>query len=155
MKYEIVKADRAFAKALAPVMRDVDKTEVFLASGLAPEAALLESIEASDDDMCWGAVYDGRPCAMFGANSMIPEAGLGGIWLLASDDIYKNKRDFLRCCVRALDYMHTRYQYLTNFIHAENAVTIAWLEWLGFMNVKDIPEFGPGRAHFIQYLSVR
>lgn len=153
-KFEIVPAGRVYATQLAPHLRLSDLIEIECTSGQAPLDALLESVRLSDDDMCWAALDQGLPVAMFGANSLEGEK-IGGIWLLASYGIYRNKKDFMRKCKKYLAKMHERYEWLTNFIDEENLITRRWLEKLGFKPVQRIENFGVGRRPFIQYVSKR
>jgi hypothetical protein len=152
-RFEIVPAGRVYATQLAPRLRHSDKIEVWAASGMQPLEALLDSVAVSDDDMCWAATLNKLPVAMFGVNRLSEE--IGGIWLLASPAIYLNKRDFMRHCRDYLAIMHTRYQYLTNFIDARNVTTMQWLPRLGFRPVLKVDDFGHGRMPFIQYVSGR
>jgi len=153
-KFKIVPAGRVFANQLAPHLRPSDKTELLLAAGQAPLPALLESVEVSDDDMCWAALYQGLPVAMFGANEVQGQE-IGGIWLLASTGIYANRLDFQRKSVEYLDKMHERYEYLTNFVDEQNLVSRRWLQDLGFMPVQTIEHYGVAKRPFIQYVSRR
>jgi len=161
-KFKIVPAGRVYANQMAPHLRPGDKMEIYRSSGLNPLDALLESIALSDDDMCWVATYNGLPCAMFGCNDIKPEGvpeyediTIGGIWLLATPGIYNNKLDFMRCCKEFLAQMHTRYEFLTNFVDADNVPTLAWLPRLGFVPLQTIEEFGFAKVPFIQYVSKR
>lgn len=153
-KFEIVPATRTHANQLAPYLRACDVVEVKLASGMSPRPALLESLQVSDDDMCWTVLLDGHPVGMFGANPIEGEK-VGGIWLLASVGIYKNKLDFQRKSRRYLKQMHERYEYLTNFVDEQNLVSRRWLQQLGFLPVQVIEDFGVGKRPFIQYVSRR
>ncbi|MEW5249911.1 phage protein Gp13 family protein [Microbulbifer sp. 2201CG32-9] len=150
-RFTVVPASEVEARLLAPRLRECDVREISRTSGQAPLAALLESIQVSDTDMCWCALLEGIPVAMFGANGLTPQ--IGGIWLLASDDIRKHRRDFMRQCRASLVLMHSRYRYLTNFIDADNQVTLKWLEVLGFVPVNRFEKFGAGGTPFIQYAS--
>jgi hypothetical protein len=156
-RFEIRPASRVHATQLAPRLRPCDMLEIHRASGQEPLEALLESIRVSDDDMCWTALWQGHPVAMFGANELNPdEPGVaGGIWLLASAGIYENKLDFMRCCKKYLAVMHERYEFLTNFIDKDNIPTQMWLPRLGFKPCLEVAEFGAGKTPFIQYLSKR
>lgn len=154
-RFEIVPATRNHANQLAPSLRMSDVVEIWASSGLTPLDALIDSIEVSDDDMCWAALYQGLPVAMFGANPLTDNNEIGGIWLLASPGVYHNKRDFWRACKSHLELMHTRYEYLTNFIDERNLVTMAWLPRLGFKPCQRIEEFGYEKLPFIQYVSQR
>lgn len=124
-----------------------------------PLDALLDSLQVSDEDMCWTATLHRHPVAMFGANALVTDDGdgntIGGIWLLAAPAIYTNKRDFMRHCRDYLAIMHARYKYLTNFVDADNLITQQWLPRLGFRPVQKVEEFGFAKTPFIQYVSER
>jgi len=160
-RFEIVPAGRVMANQMAPHVRDSDKLEVYRASGMDIRSALLESVDLSDADMCWAALWQGLPVAMFGANEIKVEGdgpfsdlSIGGIWLLATPTIYINKLDFMRRCKKYLALMHERYEYLTNFVDAQNVQTLMWLPRLGFRPAQEIP-YGPQQLSFIQYVSRR
>jgi hypothetical protein len=158
-KFVIEPANRVAATQLAPALRLSDKIEIWRASGMTPLDALLDSIAVSDEDMCWVAKLNGHPVAMFGANDVTPEGEephlVGGIWLLASPGIYTNKKNFMTHCKNYIKIMHERYEFLTNFIDAENLITMAWLPRLGFIPMNRVEEFGHAKLPFIQYLSKR
>jgi hypothetical protein len=161
-RFTIVPAGRVYANQMANRVRETDKLEVYRSSGMDIRSALLESVEVSDDDMCWAATYNGLPVAMFGANNITVEGAgpyselsIGGIWLLATPGIYWNKRDFMRKCKKYLAIMHTRYEYLTNFIDADNVPTLMWLPRLGFRPAQQIDDYGHSKTPFIQYVSKR
>ena len=152
-QFEIVPATRVTAHQLAPVLRVTDKVEVWASSGMHPLEALLDSLDASDDDMCWAATLNRLPVAMFGVNHL--DEDIGGIWLLASYAIYTNKLDFMRHCKRQLAVMHERYEWLTNFVDSRNLPTLQWLPRLGFLPVQEVEKYGFEQVPFIQYVSKR
>lgn len=164
-KFEIRPASRVHCTQLANYLRPSDVLEIHRASGQEPLEALLSSIRESDEDMCWTALYNGHPVAIFGANDMSIEdedgniidedLSLGGIWLLASYGIHNNKLDFMRNCKKYLRKMHERYEYLTNFIDIDNLPTQAWLSRMNFRPIQLVEDFGYGRTPFIQYVSKR
>jgi len=157
-KFEIRPASRVHCTQLAKRLRPSDTLEIFRASGQSGLEALLDSIRVSDEDMMWTAFLSGHPVAMFGANDITPENDnpntVGGIWMLCSPAIYTNKLDFMRTCQKYLAVMHTRYEYLTNFIDADNVPSMIWLPRLGFLPMQKVP-FGPQNLPFIQYVSRR
>ncbi len=160
-KFKIVPAGRVYANQMANHVRASDVMEVYRASGMNIRRALLDSVDASDEDMCWAALYNGLPVAMFGANDLKPEDwegedyGVGGIWLLATPGIYRNKLDFMRNCKKYLKIMHERYEYLTNFVDVENLPTLAWLPRLGFRPAYIIEDYGYAKVPFVQMVSKR
>jgi hypothetical protein len=99
---------------------------------------------------------------MFGCNNVKPEGvpeyegvTIGGIWLLATPGIYENKIDFMRNCKKYLRIMHERYEFLTNFIDAQNVPSMTWLPRLGFRPCARVEHYGHARVPFIQYVSKR
>lgn len=160
--FEIVPAGRVYANQMANHVRDTDKLEVYRSSGQDIRAALLDSVDVSDDDMCWAALYNGLPCAMFGANELTVEGdgpysdmSIGGVWLLATPTIYVNKLDFHRKAKEYLAKMHERYEYLTNFVDADNIPSLIWLPRLGFRPAQSVEDFGIDGSTFIQMVSKR
>lgn len=150
MDFQIRDATRKDAESLASRLRESDQVEIWRASGMEPLEALLDSLEASDDDMCWAAYLDGPAEVMFGANSII-EGELGGIWMLGSDRIYESRHSFLRHCEHFLALMHTRYPYLTNFVDVHHQAAHRWMLKLGFQPVQFVKL--RGQFPFIQYIS--
>ena len=51
--------------------------------------------------------------------------------------------------------MHERYEYLTNFIDADNIPTIDWLRALNFRAARVIDNYGVDGSPFIQFASKR
>lgn len=154
-KFVIVPATGHEARLLAPNLRKVDVDEVWASAGLLPLEALLESIELSDPDMCWAALLNGVPVAVFGASCLDAEQRMGSIWLLASDGIYASRKDFMSKCRGYLNLMHTRYRTLGNFIDERNKITQRWLERLGFTRARTYKNFGDGGLPFTYYFSHR
>jgi hypothetical protein len=152
-KFEIVPAGRVYANQLAPHLRVQDQIEIWAASGMAPLEALLDSVDVSDEDMCWAALLNKLPVAMFGCNEIAEN--VGGIWMLCSPAIYTNRNDFMRNCKKYLAVMHERYEFLTNFVDARNIPSMSWLPRLGFIPVQSVDEFGYGKVPFVQYVSKR
>ncbi|MHC4703340.1 MAG: hypothetical protein ACYTFQ_22470 [Planctomycetota bacterium] len=161
-KFEIVPAGRVYANQMAPHLRPSDVLEVHRASGMEPLDALLESVRLSDEDMCWAALYNKLPVAMFGANDITPKDDpawegitIGGIWMLCTPGIYRNKLDFMHNCKKYLALMHERYEFLTNFVDADNVPSMRWLPRLGFRPAQQVEHYGYARLPFIQYVSKR
>jgi hypothetical protein len=151
MDFQIYMATRADAVSLAPRLRESDKREIMAAYGMEPEAALLDSLEVSDADMVWAARLEGDSEVMFGVNYL--GGGAGGIWMVGSDRIYENPRNFMIHCWHYLAVMHKRYPYLTNFVDVRHQAALRWMRNLGFEAVQFIPKFGHEGRPFIQYVS--
>lgn len=133
----------AFAKTtdqhlhpLARNMRDADREEVFASSGHAPLQALELSLLASEDTTT--ALLDGEPVAIFGCARLAD--GIGGPWLLATDDFYKvNPRTVLEVTRAFVNSWLDRYEILANYVHHRNTTSIRWLKAAGFTIHEAVP----------------
>jgi len=127
---EIVPACAAHIRTIARRMRQADRDEIAAASGRSPAAALAFSLRKSSQ--AWTAVIDGRPEVMFGVADLNILAGIGAPWLLGTDSVERNYRQFVRRSVSWRDQLLGRYPVLRNFVDDRNKVSIRWLRWLGF-----------------------
>lgn len=128
MNITITPATEDDARDLGARMRLRDREEVW-ASGLLPplEAALL-SLELST--RAWTGSVDGTLVTMWG---VCPGPGRIGIpWMLATDDLERHQRAFLRRNRAYIALMLERYDTLVNWVDARNTTSINWLRWLGF-----------------------
>jgi RimJ/RimL family protein N-acetyltransferase len=155
---EVIPATYQHVEDLAPRMRLRDKEEVLASGGFEPHAALLQSLAYSDPDLCWTAVRTdtNTPVSMFGAAPLIRGfTGMGAIWLLSSEEINQFHRPAWVLSMRHLALMHERYPVLTNYVDLRNAVSLNWLEKLGFRPVEIAVEYGTESRPFMRYESTR
>jgi hypothetical protein len=126
----VVAARPAHIRAIAARMRAADREEVFAASGRSPLSALSFSYRHSCQ--AWTALFDGRPEVMWGVGDLDILTGIGAPWLLGTDAVETNFRGFLRISKHWPAQLLGRYRLLRNVVDARNAVSLRWLEWLGF-----------------------
>lgn len=126
---EIVPARAIHIREIARRMRDADRLEVSAASGKSPFDALAFSLRRSA--YAWTALVNGRPEVMFGVADLNLIEGSGAVWLLGTDAVEKYSRIFLRMSRDFRRQLLARYIVLRNFVHADNRVSIRWLEWMG------------------------
>jgi hypothetical protein len=89
---------------------------------------LLEGIANSDE--CIAIVYEDKVVALFGVVNMW---GLGGSpWMLASNDLKKIAKSFLREAKGEVQKMLQKYKLLENHVWVGNHDHIEWLKWMGF-----------------------
>lgn len=113
---------------LSETMREEDKREIWHISRSSPLLSLVKGLAYSSK--CWTVEWNGTVVAMFG---VAPESELVGIpWMLASDDLKKIKKSFLRECHQYVERMFDDYQVLTNCAWSQNHIHVQWLKWLGF-----------------------
>ena len=110
-------------------MRKADRDEVFAASGKSPVDALEYSLEKSSH--AWTATVDGQPEAMFGVGDLNILAGVVAPWLLGTDAVNENVRDFLRMSRDFTAQLLSRFPVMRNFVDDRNTASIRWLIWLG------------------------
>ncbi|MFT3806106.1 hypothetical protein [Arenimonas sp.] len=138
--YSFEAATPETARYIAEHLRDADRRELTVTD---PDrdlvAVLLESVRISR----WATVarVDGLPAIVYGV-APTAEAGVGAAWMLATDAIKRVRRPFIEVCRGEVDLMQAAFPILCNYVHCDNHVAIAWLEWLGF-KVSKAPA-GPG-----------
>lgn len=127
-KGAIVRASQEAVDAIGK-LRECDEREVYAAFGVGGKVALQVSFEQATES--WAILADGCPVGIFGVTAFGKERGCP--WMLANDDI-KLVWGFLLRQTREYVFgpMMNGYRLLINYIHAENKVSIRWLEWAGF-----------------------
>ena len=130
-------------------MRAADEREV-MRMGLAdPYMALVEGLE--DSELALAAYTDHGIACMIGVArpSLLGDSHV--IWLLGHDDLEKYAVRFLKESRRVLSRILAAYPRLENYVDADNAATIRWLEWLGFSFDKDHPLTSPMGFPFYRF----
>jgi hypothetical protein len=130
---------------LSGTMRKEDVEEIFHSSGRAPYEALLGGLYAGD---CYVVTWQDKVVAMFGCAGV--SGKFGTPWMLASDDLVKIRKSFLREAKEYLQRMEDKYVYLTNWAWAKNKVHIQWLRWMGVRLDDPAPQGDSGEL-FIRF----
>lgn len=109
-------------------MRVADVNECFAAAGMPGELALLLSVECSEETYTM-VNPAGTPVGICGiAAGHTP--GDKQVWMLATDELFRHRKLFLRESRRWIHSYLKRYR-LWNWVDARNTEHIAWLNWLG------------------------
>ena len=127
---EIVPARASHLRQISAVMRQSDRDEIEAASGRSPLSALSFSFRRSRH--AWVVLIDGTPEMIFGVGDLNVLAGVGAPWLLGSDAIWRNRREFMRGSRQVMAQIFDRYSTLRNVVDCRNSASIRWLGWLGF-----------------------
>ncbi|WMM94909.1 hypothetical protein CRP804_gp31 [Roseobacter phage CRP-804] len=137
---------------LAVNLRKEDKAEIQASSGLDPEVALGMGLLVSKrcNTIC---LSDGTPAAIYGVNDT-GVTGLGSIWLLATPDLLKVQRQFLRECREGISEISQGYSCVFNYTDARNAVHHKWLKWCGFTFIKEHKNFGKQQETFYEFVKI-
>lgn len=120
---------------LARNMRRRDVEELRDGVGMTPRESLSYLVKQRSGRV-W-TVYSLRsgahvPAVMFGTYRASMLTGNGVVWMLATDDIYGIKKDFLVRCQHFVDEMQRGYTVIYNHVDQRNMVSKRWLRWLGF-----------------------
>lgn len=118
---------------MAAHMRDMDRLEFRLMSGGLPTMDCMHLLQERSSKMLVGR-WHGEPVVLYGVTPTTLLSGRGQPWLAATSRVTERQiaKAFLRESRRALAGLSEGYDYLWNLVHAENAVAIRWLKWLGF-----------------------
>lgn len=92
-------------------------------------SALHEARECSR--WCLTAV-SGLPVAMFGVRSWHDDPTVGVPWFLATDDVERHRRAFMRLAPHYIAQMLREFPRLKNRVHARNTAAVTWLASTGF-----------------------
>lgn len=136
-RIEIIPAAMDHVAKIAERMRPADVAEVLASSGKSPYEALMFSLTGSAQ--AWTAALDGQPEVMFGVADLNILTGLGAPWLLGTDAVERNYRQFLRRSLSWREQLSERYDVLRNFVDDRNEVSKRWLAWMGFTLFDPIP----------------
>ena len=137
--YVIRGATRDDAYRMAPIMRNLDRQEVWAASLSTPLRALLSGVDTADE--AFTALADGVPFCMFGISPLTPLTGVGSPWLLTANNIVTHQKELLRWS-RQVAHIWARegyYTHLTNYIDGRHRPALRWARWVGFSIAPSFP----------------
>jgi len=129
------------AAELAPRLREEDKRELELASGMSVEDALRASVDASDE--VWIGEEDGKVIAVGGVRFI---HGFGIPWLVATPEALKYPKKLVQVGRETTSRWVQNCTCLCNAAWSGNPRHIEWLKRIGFtfgMPLPDKPQFLP------------
>ena len=129
-RFEVVPINDALVERLRGRLRQADNVEVTAAFGHSADEGLDNAVEYSE--RAYVMLDNGEPIIAFGVAPY--EAQKGSPWLLATPAI--EDMDVAMYVLRHsrgyVDEFLVLFEELENWVHAENLVSLRWLEWLGF-----------------------
>ncbi|WP_296084175.1 hypothetical protein [uncultured Agrobacterium sp.] len=138
---------------LASRLRKEDLDEVLAGGGVSAEQSLMDGLNSSD--VCLTGVNEhGLPMLMFGTVPHPSDPLVGGVWLLASDEVLKHRTDFLRKSREYMDIFQRKYPVLMNFTDCRNSVHHRWLRWCRFNFINIVNGLGPGDHPFYEVVRI-
>lgn len=127
---EAVSARLTHVGPIAGRMREWDRTEC-AALGRSPKEGLRIGLRTSAKPVT--ILIDGRPEAMLGVvtNSLLDRSGT--IWMLATDEIYRRKRELVTFGPLIVDELIQGYREVGNVVAVENEKAVRFMRRLGFI----------------------
>lgn len=146
-RHEIRNATLDDMKHIAANLRDEDARECAL-MGHTDKVHVLNAMRRACEARVGCA--DGVPVCVFGLGYTIAFGNVAHPWLLATDEIKRNRIVFLKESREIVGGWRERFTHLFNFVAADNTLSIAWLKWLGFTIHAPVPH-GPNGAPFSMF----
>ena len=143
-------------------LRQADKEEITLATGLPYKWVLEKSVENSKIAFTVRKEKGSDPIALFGvADSGMVTADLfggdeekallvGSIWMVGTDDLDRNKWSLAKEVSFWIDLLGKNYDVLTNVIWNNNFLYMKWLAHNGF-KLRDAIQYGPADQTFYPF----
>jgi hypothetical protein len=146
------KLTRADIDHLAENLRKRDVAELDAQSGLTPRKALEMALVFAKECR---VISDGNdvPIGVYGVSDTNIK-GLGSIWMMATPDLIKHQRQFLRECREGISDISQGYSCVFNYTDARNTVHHKWLKWCGFTFINKREEFGRNGETFYEFVKI-
>ena len=122
--------------SLASRLREADKQEIKATSDLDAITGLSRSVECSP--VCYSIMEGDLPIAIYGSSPDSDKSAL--VWLLASDDLKRHSKQFLRESKNYISMLHAESDadLLWNLTDKRNTVHHKWLKWCGFSFIREV-----------------
>jgi len=143
-----VKPTEELIEELIGDIREEDALELWNFSRLQPREAVMNLIRGSRDTKV--VLADGKLMCMFGCVRHSELSRIGYPWLLATSELPKHSRVFLRYARAFLEEIADQYEVLENYGDAQNEKAVRWMSWLGFTTVATEPR-GVDQIPFHKY----
>lgn len=129
-------------------VREEDVIEVQMSGG----GTIRECLDQTPDidKNAWVWEYDGKVLCIFGVNPFEDKEGVGVIWMLATKDFERKSMIFASACKSVLEELIKPFNYILNYVYAENRKSVKWLKWLGF-TVREAEPIGIDGARFHRF----
>ena len=155
MKLDIVEATDEHILAMEQGIRDLDKQEIWAATHLPVDKALLDSNHPDYGEWSesFTALIDGEVMAMFGVvcvHTGGPNGNIGMPWLIGTQALNRYPVTFVKTSKWVLEQLQETYQYLGNFVDCRYGGAMDWLELLGF-ELHNPEPVGPGGELFSRF----
>lgn len=133
---------------LSKHMREEDIKEIKISHNAEPLESLLSSFQLKNSKV-FAIVGSNKKCVgMFGVSDCPFTKNFGVAWLLASADLNSDSRQFLKESRSWVNLLNEKYDYIYNWVHPDNWVTLKWLQFCGF-KPKSKHQYGVNKEEFL------
>ena len=125
---KVTSKDVAIIDALVRNLRMDDEREIFASGNFCVYNRVMFSVLTS---RCYAAMVNEQVLCVFGVCTQVFENNYRVVWLLGTDVVDGNKKEF---CVKSkaiVDGWVKEYGRLANFVWVKNKKSIRWLKFLG------------------------
>lgn len=136
---------------LSKSMRAIDRTEAEDATGESPAVALMRSWEQSYE--CFSARDADGVVAIWGISPGATEDA-GCPWMVCTDRAANYAKLLIKDARVTVNQWSNTFPVIENYVGADNATSIAWLQVLGFTIGTLIPDFGVGKKPFYHFFRI-
>lgn len=133
---------------LSKRMRDEDVKEIKISHNAEPLESLLSSFQLKNSQV-FSIIGTNKDCVgMFGVSDCPFTENFGVAWLLSSDNLNSDARQFLKESRSWVNLLNEKYDYIYNWVHPDNWVTLKWLQFCGF-KPKSKHQYGVNNEEFL------
>lgn len=129
---------------------DMDRNEIFWATGLQPYQGIVLCFQFSKEDC---EVAYNQHNEILSIHGVMDRGTHGAPWMLLSKNAYRKAglRTGMTETIDWVDKKLKKYGRLTNYISEENTRTIRWLQCLGFDIKEKIDCYGYSKKPFLKF----
>ena len=117
---------------LSKSTRQEDIDEIMVSHGVKPIVGLLSSFELKNSKVYTMVGTNNECIGMFGVSDCPFVKGYGVVWMLSSDELLTDARQFIKECRQWVSKLNEEYKIIYNWVHPENWKTLKWLQFCGF-----------------------
>ena len=131
-------------------MREMDRLETYYQTDMTPEDALSVTFLGSQINMTI-ASDDDEPIGLCGVFKD------GCIWCIATDELFDNKKYRIQLVRKGKEWVNEllqTYDYLYNYVYAENKISIKWLRSMNFNFINLHKDYGLHKKPFYEFMRI-
>lgn len=102
-------------------------------------------------DRCVTILAGGEPICVYGAVSTGQSPKSASVWMLGTDGVYANRRDFIKDSRERVHDLIRDYELVWNYVDSRNHLHVRWLRWLGFTFIRSTTELSVDGTPYYEF----